>query len=96
MMDNERRADLGYDAVYEAAMQTNVHTQEDTATAITDVLAYIAHLCDRCGLTPEQEFRNGLQSYYGDFEDGPGAEPEWDHTIPLAEQVAWPPPYGLG
>jgi hypothetical protein len=43
MMDHERRADLGREAVAAAATQTNVLAAEPALTAITDVLAYLAH-----------------------------------------------------
>lgn len=88
MLDNEDRADLGEEAVYAAAKQTNVHEQEDAATAITDVLAYIAHFCERVGLDPAETFRSGLDSYEGDFEDGPRAAKlyEWA-DVSLAEIV---------
>lgn len=86
MIDNERRADLGADAIHAAAIQTGVIAQEPIATAIIDVLAYVAHLCDRVGLDPRRTFEAGLQSYVGDFEDGPQAirlaidasEARWD------------------
>lgn len=48
MMDNERRADLGREAVAAAATQTNVMAAEPALTAITDVVAYLARFCDRC------------------------------------------------
>jgi hypothetical protein len=91
LMINERRADLGFDAIWAAASKTNVHTQDDTRTAITDVLAYVAHFCDRCGLVPEIMFDEGLRSYYGDFEDGPAATANLDHTLPLVDQVSGRP-----
>lgn len=77
MMDNERRADIGAMVIMTGARETNVHTQEDAPTAITDVLAYVAHFCDRLGLDAQLMFHNGLRSYIGDFEDGPRA----DHTL---------------
>jgi hypothetical protein len=43
MMDNERRADLGREAVAAAAAETSVMTAEPALTAITDVLACVAH-----------------------------------------------------
>lgn len=85
MIDNERRADLGAGAVWAAATQTNVHRVEDTETAITDTLAYIAHFIRRCGLVVEDVFEAGIRSFEGDYEDGPGAEPCLDPTLPLAE-----------
>jgi hypothetical protein len=74
MLDNEDRADYGENAVVAVGSETNVITQDDISTTITDVLAYIAHFCDRVGIDPEETFKSGLQSYEGDFEDGPPAE----------------------
>jgi hypothetical protein len=88
-MDNERRADLGATAVMTAATITNVAQMEAAETAIKDVLAYIAHFCDRCGLDPQTAFTDGLRSYEGDFEDGPGATPAVDCELPLAAQQIW-------
>jgi hypothetical protein len=84
MMDNERRADLGREAVAAAATQTNAIAAEPALTAITDVLAYLAHFCDRCRLNPYAVFDAGLRSYEGDFEDGPRAAGTIDPTVPLA------------
>jgi hypothetical protein len=86
MMDNERRADLGREAVAAAARQTNVLAAERAVTAITDVLAYVAHFCDRCRLNPHAVFDAALRSYQGDFEDGPRAAGTIDPRIPLAEE----------
>lgn len=79
-MNNERRADLGIAAVRAAASVTNVWRTDDAETAIRDVLAYIAHACDRAGLLPYETFMAGLASYEGDFEDGPKARPLFDGT----------------
>lgn len=87
-MDNERRADLGADAIMAAASQTNVHRADVAEAAVTDVLAYIAHFCDRLGLDPEATFDRGLDSYTGDSEDGPGAKRRLDPSVPLAELMA--------
>jgi hypothetical protein len=86
MMDNERRADLGREAVAAAATRTNVLAAEPALTAITDVLAYLAHFCDRCRLNPHAVFDAALRSYQGDFKDGPRAAGTIDPTIPLAEE----------
>jgi hypothetical protein len=87
IVDNEDRADLGAIAVMAAAKVTGV-ARDEADTAISDVLSYIAHLCDRLGLDPREMFANGLESYDGDFEDGPRA----DHTLnaerSLEEQLA--------
>lgn len=88
MIDNERRADLGESAVMAAAVETNVAQVEDAETAVRDVLAYIAHFCDRLGLDPDTVFRSALGSYEGDFDDGPPAKQSLDAEAPLAEQVA--------
>jgi hypothetical protein len=85
-MDNERRADLGRMAIEHVATITNVAVVEDTQTAVTDVLAYVAHLCDRLGLPAGVVFSDGLSSYEGDFEDGPRAQRALDPTLPLVEQ----------
>ena len=77
-MDNEDRADLG---------TIEVMAADEAQTAISDVLAYVAHLCDRCGLDPAQMFDNGLCSYDGDFEDGPRAVHTFDADRSLAEQL---------
>jgi hypothetical protein len=74
VIDNEERADYGLMAVMPVAMETGVAEQEFADTAITDVLAYIAHLCDRLGLNPDEMFSSALHSYQGDEEDGPFAE----------------------
>jgi len=87
MMDNERRADLGLMAVKPPARETNVWNVEAAETTITDVLAYIAHLCDRCGLDPTETFDSGLRSYEGDFEDGPRAAHTLSHIGSFAEQT---------
>jgi hypothetical protein len=84
-MDNERRADLGADAVMAAAYQTNVVRTDDAATAITDALAYVAHFCDRLGLDPAATFVHALQSYEGDFEDGPPADARLDPDERLSD-----------
>jgi hypothetical protein len=89
MMDNERRADLGATAVMTAATITNVARMEAAETAISDVLAYIAHFCDRCGLDAGSAFTAGLRSYAGDFEDGPIAARVVDCELPLAAQQIW-------
>lgn len=87
MMDNERRADLGQLAVISAAHITNVARVESAQTAITDVLAYIAHLCDRYGLSAGVVFSDGLASYEGDAEDGPPAARTLDPEDPLIDDV---------
>jgi len=71
---NEQRADWGEDAVHCAAKQTGVWDNDDAESAVSDVLAYIAHYCDRLGIDPEATFTRGLNSYTGDFEDGPKVE----------------------
>ena len=68
---NEQRADWGEDAVCCAAKQTGVWDNDDAESAVSDVLAYIAHYCDRLGIDPEATFLRGPNSYTGDFEDGP-------------------------
>jgi hypothetical protein len=82
MLDNEDRANLGVLAVEVAARRTGVWEGEYAVTAIEDVLAYIAHACDRFGLDPVDTFRDGLKSYRGDFEDEPKAR-----LIARGEQV---------
>jgi len=86
-MDNERRADLGLMAVKPPARDTNVWNVEAAETTITDVLSYIAHLCDRCGLSAAETFEAGLRSYQGDFEDGPRAASTLDYLAPFSEQT---------
>jgi hypothetical protein len=90
MMDNEDRADLGYDAVKAAAEQTGVDEAEDAQTAVTDVLAYIGHFCNRLGMDAEAVFQSGLESYHGDFEDGPRALARLDPTERLVDLNARP------
>jgi putative endonuclease len=85
MLDNEARADLGYEAVLAAAVKTNVARVGPTETAVIDVLAYIAHFASRLGLSAQDTFATALESYAGDFEDGPGAEARLDASLPLAE-----------
>lgn len=86
MMDNERRADLGAMAVIVAATETNVAVVDDAETAVRDVLAYVAHFCDRLGLDPNDTFAAAFHSYIGDMEDGPQARRRLDPTLPLAKQ----------
>lgn len=83
-MDNERRADLGANAIYAAGRQTGVARCETVSTVISDVLAYVAHFCDRVGLDPESTFAAGINSYLGDFEDGPAAE-----VVGGGESMSW-------
>jgi hypothetical protein len=73
-MNNEQRADLGLVAIVEAATRTGVLGREPVETCIIDVLTYVAHYCTRLGLNPAETFLARLESYVGDFEDGPGAE----------------------
>jgi hypothetical protein len=86
VIDNEDRADLGTMAVMAAATVTGVATDE-ADTAISDVVSYIAHLCDRLGLDPREMFASGLESYDGDFEDGPRAAHTLKADRSLAEQL---------
>ena len=76
-MDNERRAGLGATAVMTSATITNVARMEAAETAISDVLAYIAHFCDRCGLGPRSAFTDGLRSYAGTSRTGPSRPELW-------------------
>lgn len=85
MIDNEDRAEWGEEAVVTIARLTNVYEQEDADTAVTDVLAYVAHFCDRLGLNPAATFRSALASYRGDYEDGPTAAHTLDHEKSLQE-----------
>jgi hypothetical protein len=85
--DNEDRADLGAITVLPAATLTEVATDE-ADTAISQVLSYVAHLCDRFGLDPEKMFASGLESYNGDFEDGPRAVHTLDAGRSLKEQLS--------
>jgi hypothetical protein len=87
-MDNERRADLGAAAVMAAATETNVAEVETASTGITDVLAYVAHFCDRLGLDPRTHFAAGLESYEGDSEDGPAAAVVADGSVLSLNEVA--------
>jgi hypothetical protein len=87
MMDNERRADLGQQAVLGVATETNVAKVEEGQTAVIDVLAYVAHFCDRLDLDPRAIFASALESYEGDFEDGPAAKATLDAAVPLAEST---------
>jgi hypothetical protein len=88
MMDNEDRADLGEIAVMAAATVTRVAAAEWARTAVVDVVSYVAHLCDRLGLDPRVIFDEGLESYNGDFEDGPGAAHTLEADRSLEEQLA--------
>jgi hypothetical protein len=92
MLDNEARADYGRHAIMTVARKTNVATVEPAATAVTDVLAYIAHFCDRLGLDPADMFDAGLHSYQGDSEDGPPAEHRLDPSNPLSDSEPHPAP----
>jgi hypothetical protein len=87
VIDNEDRADLGTMAVMAAATVTGVATDE-ADTAIRDVISYIAHLCDRLGIDPAEMFASGLESYDGDFEDGPRAAHTLRADRSLEEQLA--------
>jgi hypothetical protein len=86
VIDNEDRADLGVIAVMAAATVTGVAIEE-ADTAICDVVSYIPNLCDRCGLDAKEMFANGLESYDGDFEDGPRAAHTFKGDRSLAEQL---------
>ncbi len=86
MMDNEDRADLGVIAVMAAATMTGV-AKDEADTAIRDVVSYIAHLCDRLGIDPAEMFASGLESYAGDFEDGPRAAHTLEAGRSLEEQL---------
>jgi hypothetical protein len=88
VIDNEDRADLGTMAVMAAATVTGVATCEEADTAICDVVSHIAHLCDRCGLDPKEMLASGLESYDGDFEDGPRAAHTLDAGRSLEEQLS--------
>jgi hypothetical protein len=85
--DNEDRADLGAIAVMAAATITEV-ARDEADTAICDVVSYMAHLCDRCGLDPKAMFASGLESYDGDFEDGPRAAHTLRADRSLEEQLS--------
>ncbi len=87
VIDNEDRADLGEIAVMAAATVTGV-AKDEAGTAICDVGSYIAHLCDRCGLDPKEMFARALESYDGDFEDGPRAAHTLNADRSLEEQLA--------
>jgi hypothetical protein len=87
IVDNEDRADLGAMAVMAAAMVTEV-ARDEADTAISDVLSYVAHLCDRLGLNPAEMFASGLESYDGDFEDGPRAAHTLKADRSLEEQLS--------
>lgn len=90
MMDNDRRAELGITAIRAAASVTNVWRVELADTAIIDVLSYIAHACDRAGLDARETFAAGLESYQGDFEDGPAVAQWFDGTAQtFAEMKFW-------
>jgi hypothetical protein len=87
VIDNEDRADLGAITVLPAARLTGVATDE-ADTAISQVLSYVAHLCNRLGLDPEKMFASGLESYDGDFEDGPRAAHTLRADRSLEEQLS--------
>jgi hypothetical protein len=87
MIDNERRADLGQNAIQAAADDTGVWDGDYAETAVTDVLAYIGHFCDRLGIDVRETFEHGIRSYRGDFEDGPRAMVTLDPERPLSDQV---------
>lgn len=84
---NVARADWGQSIVQHGAQLTNVWTQEPAGTAVIDVLAYIAHFCDRLGLDPGETFDSGLMSYRGDEEDGAFVTQSLSAIAPLAEQL---------
>jgi hypothetical protein len=88
IIDNEDRADLGARAVMAATTVTEVAAKDEADTAICDVLSDIAHFCDRCGLDPREMFDDGLDSYDGDFEDGPRAAHTLKADRSLEEQLA--------
>lgn len=89
-VDNDDRADLGTIAVMAAATLTEVAAVESARTALTDVVSYMAHLCDRLGLDPAEVFASGLESYDGDFEDGPRAAHTLNADRSLKEQLSKP------
>src|ERR1035437_2923151 len=88
---NESRALSGADAVIAATGEKMNLSVEGASTAISDTLAYIAHLCDWCAIDPRQTFESVLAySYPGDQEDGPfcAAAPNADAgEAPLLEVI---------
>jgi hypothetical protein len=87
-MDNERRADLGHEAVLvvarvETSAENAETSPENAETSVVDTLACVAHFCDRLGVDPKAMFADGLESYRGDEEDGPFAE----HTLNALEPL---------
>jgi hypothetical protein len=69
-----------------AAEMTNIASVEPAEAVMSDVLAYMAHFCDRCGLEARAMFERGLRSYEGDSEDGPGAAHSLGSEVALAGQ----------
>lgn len=65
---NEVRADRGAAAVLFGCADVD---SLDLHTALSDVLANLAHLAQRAGLDPDPLFERALRSWRGDFEDGP-------------------------
>lgn len=80
--DNEHRADLGHQAVRAAT-----DASELAVTAIEDTLAWIAQLCDRCGLPPAATFRDALRRYHSRLESGPRCECVADGTEYTLEEI---------
>jgi hypothetical protein len=62
-----------------------VHEDEAAVTAVIDVLADVAHACDRLGLDPDDVFACALRSYQGDFSARPRAKATLDAEASLTE-----------
>lgn len=71
--ENEARADRGEAAIMIGCSGYAIDNNGIWMN-VKDALSYIAHFCDRAGLDVEETFAAGIDSYHGDFEDGPGAQ----------------------
>ena len=79
---NEERADLGAKAV-----QTVTHGGVPAVATIEDTLAYIAHLCDRCGLPAAATFHEALRRYHHRLEETARAQQLGDGEIESIEEI---------
>ncbi len=67
---NEKRADLGHNAVRHATIPTGVWANDDRDSATIDALSYIAHYCVRRGNDPYEVFDAALSAFDADTDDG--------------------------
>lgn len=87
---NESRADLAETALIVATDRAAEDTNgEDVWTDVSDLLANIAHFCDRAGIDFHAAVDHAYHAYEGDSEDGPDTERDYDRfPDPVVEATA--------